>query len=82
MQIPDIPAVRIQRLAPKFWQAGGCITMSVMISEVLFGYFSRSCLPAKMVPAGQAGIPLIGGIQRAELFKESREAGSKKRKSN
>jgi hypothetical protein len=29
-----------------------------MISEVLFGYFSRSW------------IPLIGGIQRAELFKE------------
>ena len=26
-------------LAPKFWQAGGCITTSVMISEVLFGYF-------------------------------------------
>ena len=44
--------------APKFWHAGGSITTRAMISEVLFRYFSRSW------------IPLIGGIQRAELFKE------------
>ena len=50
--------------------SGERITTSVMISEVLFGYFSRSW------------IPLIGGIQSAELFKESRVAGSKRRKSN
>ena len=39
VQIPQSPTNRIQFLAPKFWQAWGCITTSVMISEVLFGYF-------------------------------------------
>jgi hypothetical protein len=44
--------------APKFRHAGGSMITRVMISEVLFGYFSRSW------------IPLISGIQRAELFEE------------
>jgi len=41
---------------PSTWV--GAQPRGVMISEVLFGYFSRSW------------IPLIGGIQRAELFEE------------
>jgi hypothetical protein len=39
VQAPKIQAVSTHFLAPKFWQAGGCITTGVMISEVLFGYF-------------------------------------------
>jgi hypothetical protein len=41
-----------------YGECAGRTATCVMISEVLFGYFSRSW------------IPLIGGIQRAELFKE------------
>ena len=36
VQISKIPAVRIRLLAPKLWQAGGCVITGVMISEVLF----------------------------------------------